>query len=286
MKQKPLLLAALLLAFLISGCIEFKRQTLSYRHDAAGDTLYIFQDYQGIFGGENEASLTDDEIRQFDSLWNGERTFFFNNWITEYNRDTLLEMKHTPAGDLDPDPAYEKAMRTLADVALTNVNVENVGLYWNTDKELCGAQRVTVRNLSKVFTALNEVIRFAVREEAGKDEKTAEERKLFLGFFERGEMALRLDGNRLEIRIPVPEADYNTWKAEDRQAIALRESGAEFSYAEGTARVAVGTRDARMVSFTLPFSDNPYSDNAEREARKRGIKDTFDAKAAAEAFLQ
>ena len=40
---------------LLTGCLEFERQTLTYRYDAKTDKLRIFHSYQGIFGADIES---------------------------------------------------------------------------------------------------------------------------------------------------------------------------------------------------------------------------------------
>ena len=141
---------------LLTGCLEFERQSLSFRHDLANDTLYIFQDYQGIFGVENPARLTEAEREQMASVMQQERTFFFANWIAEYNRKLFMEKQQTPKGELDANEAYEASLRALLQVALANIKVENLGFYLNREHRLCGAQRVTVKHVSKVVEALNQ----------------------------------------------------------------------------------------------------------------------------------
>jgi len=62
------------------------------------DTLRIFQSYQAIFGEDSKDGLSHDELAQLDSVLTGQRTFFFANWIWEYNHDelrqTMDELKH------------------------------------------------------------------------------------------------------------------------------------------------------------------------------------------------
>jgi hypothetical protein len=181
----------------LTGCLEFKRQSMLFRHDAATDTLCIFQDYQGIFGAENPALLTEAEREQMASVMQQERTFFFANWIAEYNRKLFLEKQQTPKGELDADEACEASFRAVLGVTLANVKVENVGFYLNRENRLCGAQRVTVKNVSKVLAALNHALRFVARHEGNKWEKTKEERRLLHAFDDSGQDALRLEGNRL-----------------------------------------------------------------------------------------
>ena len=82
--RRSALAAAILL--LTSSCIEFEKQTLTFRYDRTEERLRIFQVYEGIFGGERQEGLKDDEKKQLDSVFERERTFFFANWIWEYDR--------------------------------------------------------------------------------------------------------------------------------------------------------------------------------------------------------
>src|SRR5919198_2743031 len=80
---------------LLTGCLEFGKQTMSYHYDKATDTLRIFQDYHGIFGedakGKPGEGLSAEEQEQLESVLKGQRTFFFSNWIFEYNRQQIEE---------------------------------------------------------------------------------------------------------------------------------------------------------------------------------------------------
>lgn len=285
MKKWILLVLSFALLGLVTGCIEYERQTMSFRHEPATDTLYIFQDYQGIFGVDDPASLSDGEVDQLASVFRGERTFFYNNWITEYNREHLQERLRTPKGELDKDEAYEAAIRTAAELALANVKVENIGFYFNQDSQLCGAQRVTVKNTSKVLASLNKLLLFLMRDLATRDDTSAEDKKLMLKFADSAQNVLRLDGNRLEIRWACSEADYRKFKDQTPQGKGFRESGGEVSHADGVITLVLGKKDAQSTSLTMPFSEHPYVSNALAEARKQGIKPSYDAAAAAKAFL-
>ena len=287
MKQKlTIALSVLVLLCAITGCIEYERQTMSYRHDPATDTLFIFQDYQGIFGRDDSTKLSEAEIDQLSSVITGERTFFFSNWITEYNRERLEEAQRTPKGELHNNPAYEEAIRQMAGVALANVKVDNVGLYLNSEKQLCGSQRVTVNKVSTVLAALNHLMLFVAREEAEKEGTSTADKTRLLRFADSGQKMFTLEGNRLEVRWPVSEADYRSFRNDNAQAIAFREAGGTLSHADGMILITLGTKDAKSVSITLPFAEKPYTGNALAEAKKHGIKDSFNAAAAAKAFLQ
>jgi hypothetical protein len=275
-----------LLACLLTGCLEFERQSLSFRHDSATDTLYIFQDYQGIFGAENPARLSEAEREQMASVMQQERTFFFGNWITEYNRKLFLEKQQAPKGELDENEAYEASLRALIDVALANVKVENVGFYLNRENRLCGAQRVTVKNISKVLAALNDSLRYVARHEGNKWETSKAARRLLHAFADSGQDALRLEGNRLVIRWPATEEDYLKFKDRTPQGAAFRKSGGEMTYTNGVVVLALGQPQSKSVSLTLPVSDHSYSGNSLAEAKKYGVKESFDAVGAAKAFLE
>ena len=287
MKPRLLLPLVLLAVCFSAGCLEFRRQTLSWRHDPASDTLYLFQDFQGIFGGDNPTLLTEEETRQMASVMQGGRTFFFNNWLTEFDRNRLRQTLQTPKGEVDPNPAYEAAIRALAETALTNVTVDNAGFYLNADMELSGAQRVTVRNVSEVMAALNKMLLFLARAEAGKEETSEDEKRLLLKFAESGQDTFRLDDNRLEARWPVTEEAYRKFKDQESPAArTFRKAGGSVDYSDGVLILGLGAKDARMVSVTLPVSEKAYSRNGLSEARRYGVRETFAALEEARAFLQ
>ena len=286
MKSRVSIALLCVLSCCLTGCLEFERQTMSFRYDSATDTLYIFQDYQGIFGAEDPARLTEPEREQMASVMQQERTFFFGNWITEYNRKLFLEKQQTPKGELDSDQAYEASLRALLDVALANIKVENVGFYLNRENRLCGAQYLTIKNTSKLVAALNHTLRHFARLEGNKWETTKRARRLLYAFADSDQDALRLDGNRVEIRWPVTEEDYGKFKDRTPQGAAFRESGGELTYTNGVIVLTLGKPDSKLVSLTLPFSDQPYSSNSLAEAKTYGVKASFDAVGSAKAFLE
>jgi hypothetical protein len=285
MKNRSKIALAALLTVVLSGCLEFEQQRLSFRHDPATDTLYIFQDYQGIFGAEDPARLTEAEKEQMASVLKEERTFFFANWLAEFNRKLFLEKQQAPKGELETDAAAEGALRAVLDLALANVKVENVGFYLDGKGRLCGAQRVTVRNVSKVVAALNRWLPFVLRQEGNKFDKQKEERRALYAFADSGQDVLRLDGNRIEIRWPATEEEFQRIKDQTPQGRAFEESGGAMSYTNRMIVLTLGKPEAGPLSLTLPVSDKAYSTNALAEARNYEIKSAFDAVGAAKAFL-
>ena len=86
MRSKIAVFFSLGFLLLLCGCLEFEEQSMSYRYDEKTDTLYIFQDYRGIAASSGE-KLSADEVQQLESVIKTERTFFFANWIFEFNRE-------------------------------------------------------------------------------------------------------------------------------------------------------------------------------------------------------
>jgi hypothetical protein len=282
MKSKPILFLVPLLLF--AGCIEFSRQTLSYRYDAAADTLYIFQDYEGILGADDSGRLSTEESEQLASVMKGGRTFFFNNWISEYNRARVEEDLKKPKGELDANEEFETAMRTLEQRALSGIQVENIGFYKNKEGQLCGAQRVTVRQCSKIVAALNRMMPFVMRESAGQNDKSEKERQALLKFAAGNEPFLRFDGNRVEVRTPMDADAFHAFE-QGRMAQGIRSGGGSFTFKDDVLTVQLGERDAKTFSITLPFSEKTYVENALAAARQYGIKEGFDPHQAAKEFL-
>jgi hypothetical protein len=285
MKNRLRIALAASLTVLLTGCLEFERQCLSFRHDAAADTLYIFQDYQGIFGADDPAQLTEGEKEQMASVIKGERTFFFANWLAEFNRKPLAEKQEAPMGELDADESYEAALRSLLAVALANIRVENVGFYLSRDGRLCGAQRVTVKNVSKVVAVLNHWLPGVLRQEGNKWDKTKEQRRNLYAFAGSGQDVLRLDGNRMEIRWPATAEEFVWFRDRSPQGRAFREGAGEMAYANRMIVLTLGKPGAESVSLTLPVSERAYSTNALAEAKKYEIKGVFNAASAAKTFL-
>jgi hypothetical protein len=285
MTKRLMITWPVLLTVLLSGCLEFERQEMVFRHDAASDSLYIFQDYRGIFGADDPARLTEAETEQMASVMKSERTFFFGNWVAEFSRPGFAEKLQAPKGELDADPVFEGALRALMGACLTNIQVENVGFYLNGKGQLCGAQRVTIRHISKVLSALNGCLRLHLRREANKWGMLKEARRALYAFVDAGEEVLRLEGNRVEIHWPTTEEDYQQFKAETPQARAFLESGGALQFSNGMAIATLGQRDGRVVVVSLPFSQKRYATNGLGEAKKYGIKESFDPAAAAKAFL-
>ena len=45
-----------------AGCIDFEKQTMTYRHFPKADTLVIWQQYEGIYGETEKNGLSENEL--------------------------------------------------------------------------------------------------------------------------------------------------------------------------------------------------------------------------------
>ena len=279
----------------LTGCIEFERQTVSYRYDAKSDTIRFFQHYQGIFGASNTDELSDEEQSQLNSVLTTERTFFFSNWVFEFNRETirewLAELK-TPEGlekfkgDVAALPRLEKLLKLVLD----SVRVENVGFHIGDGGKLCGAQRVTMKNASQIITAANEVIRDAYKQVAAKPETAVEERAILEKSVARQQAYIALDGNRLRVRLPVTRTDYDREFSPDakpsKQVGELVQSGGSLAFDNNELIATFGGVKDDVTTLTLSMSEKQYVSNLlEVVKRKPGLKGAFDVKAAVAEFL-
>jgi len=299
MKQGLFRLLAPALTLLLAGCLEFESQTLSYHHDKASDSLRIFQDYKGIFGsgaeGEPEKSLNSEEMVQLESVLKGQRTFFFGNWILEFNRadveealaavkdpERRAELKMPPEGIAE----FEKLLKLL----LENVRIENGPFYLDPQKKLCGVQSVTLTNASSVIGAVNECGPFLMQAHAEEEGVPPADREAISRFAKASRKYVELDGNALTVRWPTSRGSYDETfgaKAEDPAWVAeMKEAGVGIAFADDVATLKLGKRDDEITSLTLPVSEESYTPNALGPAgRHHVVKETFEPVEAARKFL-
>lgn len=291
MLRKLLLFLALGLG--LTGCIEFERQTMSYQHDAAADTLRIHQTYHGIYGADDVARLSDAERDQLSSVMKGRRTFFFANWIFELNieafRAGLAEAAAPKSNSLEE--AHRRATTNLLTLLIANVQIENGKFFLNEQGQPCGTQRVTLRNVSKLLTAGNALMRKALEVEM-KGKETAAERELINRSLARPEPFLALTGQQLRFRFPLSATEFDQLGADDEK---LKRFFAEFvrlggvmQHEHGELHVRFGRPDARRETVTLPMAGKKsYVGNALPHLREaHGLAGGFRAEQDAEDFLR
>ena len=288
-------LSALVLALLHTGCIEFKRQVLSYRIDTQEDALLIFQNYQGIYGAEHEDRLSNQEAAQLRSVMEGERTFFFSNWIFELNvaslDKTLADLENEP----ESTPA-ERAIRGRIGSAVKavreNLTVGNGPLYLDTEGRLCGTQTVRINNLTAVIRAANDGIAAYLERKLLNSDNDSEERRMAGQARRDHSPFLSVEGNQILFRHPLTDAQlrrelFPPGKG-DRQLAKLKQAGIHISHEAGQLRVRIGQPTDRVTRLAMnPFA-NAYRKNALRftQEQRVPVEPEYDVETATTEFLR
>ena len=286
--------ALLTVILALTGCIEFERQTLTYEHDAAADTLLIHQTYHGIYGAADLSQLSAQEQGQLADVMSNQRTFFFANWIFELN---VKSFKETLTNNAEPETdllkeTQRRATTNMLALLVTNVCVENGEFYLNDEGRPCGTQRVTIRNVSKLLAAGNEATRRLWEVEL-KGDRAAEERELIKASLARPEPFFSLAGQQINFRYPLARAEYDQLGADDpkhwKHLISefIRQGGT-MTHENGEIRLRFGRIDAKRETVTLPMAGKEnYRPNTVAHLREKyGVSGTFDPKQDAEAFFK
>ncbi|MDE3245498.1 MAG: hypothetical protein KGN80_05375 [Acidobacteriota bacterium] len=276
---------------LLTGCLDYGQQTLTYRYDAKRDTLRIFQVYQGIFGDDQPVGLSAKELDQLQSVLSGQRTFFFANWILEYDRAEIRKALEDPAKpEAKLDAATRKRQQQFLKLLLDNVRVENGAFYLDEQGKLCGVQRVTVTRLSSLVAAANMGIRDLLKLEAGREKVPAEERDLFLRSAERPRPFVVMEGNQLRLRIPMTQASFEKSFGpktdSSRQIDEFKRQGGQAAFSDNELNWSFGAPSDTVTTLTLPVSEKLYVANALDAVKSRAVvHEKMDVAAAAKAFI-
>ncbi|PAW90737.1 MAG: hypothetical protein B9S33_01465 [Pedosphaera sp. Tous-C6FEB] len=286
------LLPFLALGLALTGCIEFERQTMTCERDAKADTLHIHQTYHGIYGADDVTQLSAQEREQLADVMKGQRTFFFANWIFELSVGSFKEQL---AQEAEPkknslEEAQRRAATNLLALLVANVRVENGKFYLNDKGQPCGTQRVTLRNVSKLLAAGNEVIRRGLEVEM-KDKPAAAERELFNASLARREPFITLAGQQIRFRWPYAKAEFDKIGTDDvkleRFVAEFVRQGGQMSHAQGEMHLRFGHTDATRETITLPMIGKGYQANALGHVRDTfGLAKDFDPKKDTEDFLR
>ena len=286
--------ALLAVALALTGCIEFERQTVTYEHDAAADTLLIHQTYHGLYGEDDVTRLSEEERKQLADVMSGQRTFFFANWVFELNIGAFKdELARSAVPETDTlKEAQRRATTNLLALLVANVRVENGKFYLNDQGQPCGTQRVTIRNVRKLLTAGNEAMRKALEVEL-KDKLTAEDRELINAALARPEPFFTLTGQQLRFRTPVSRAEFDQLGADNPKlkhfiSEFIRQGGT-MAHENGEVRLRFSRTDAARETATLPMGagEESYRPNAAAHLREKfGLTKDFDPKQDAEAFFK
>jgi hypothetical protein len=276
--------AAAFVCLFWSGCIQFERQLLTYRHDPSSDTLRVYQTYVGVFGdGTAEGTLLSgasssgspvrhgeglnpDEQNQLLDAFAGQQTYTYTSWPSL----DFAEVRAEKAG-LPPEAVQ---------VLLAGLHVSNGPFYLDAEGRLCAVQRITVTHISKVLAAFEAVVRSDFAKDRGS--RSAEQYALELRVAANPEPLVWLEGNRVTLRRPQLRENF-----ESDDYDSLVHAGVEIAFADDTATFRFGRTDSDHELFAvLPDPGATYVGNAVAFVRERfGIAERFDAQADAARFF-
>ena len=171
MSKNPIPIVLSLIILLLSGCIEFENEEVEWKYLPEEEAIVATLRYQGIYGGDGKKKegkkpakdLTEQEVNQLASVMQGGRAFFFNNWISEFNRETLKKGIEK-LGDV-PDGVKSR----LLNLMLKEGEVKNVGFYLDEKGRLCGAQTFRLGKMKDVSDLTNELISQEALKHINKD---------------------------------------------------------------------------------------------------------------------
>jgi hypothetical protein len=284
-------------AALSTGCIEFEEQTMSYRYDRVADELRIFQDYRGIFGGDAgglaESPLSGKEEAQLDSVLSGQRTFFFENWIFEYDQQAWKRFRADlkDPEKLELEPADIPEMDKLVKLLIDHVRVENGPFYLGPDGKLCGVQSVTFSRFSEIVSAVNTCAPALFKEITGGEDSSPADHEAVAKFTNNANLKLlQIDGNALRLHWPVSRASFDASfgdQSDDPDRIKeIAAAGIGVAWAADVATITLGNKDDEITRTSLSVRKKTYTGNAIAAARKKHtVKEKFDPAAAAKTFL-
>ncbi|MBU60948.1 MAG: hypothetical protein CMI26_00435, partial [Opitutae bacterium] len=131
------------------------------------DTLLIALKYEGIYGATKagfddrsqdvatEEQLSDRQVEQLESVLAGGRAFFFNNWISEYNRAGCAEALQKMQDGKHPEMVFGDPEEKLLNALLDYSEVNNLGFYLDENKRLCGVQSMRISHFTRFIRLLN-----------------------------------------------------------------------------------------------------------------------------------
>jgi hypothetical protein len=280
-------------SIIITSCITFEGQNSAYRYDKKNDRLLIFQVYENIFASgpaiastntsktiQSEPSLTDDEKKELESVMKGQRTFFFSNWITEYNRENLIKDIRENKEKLQSAESTEKVQLeksiSLMEKLLASVFIKNGGFFFNDCGQLCGYQYVTVSNVSTLIPQVNKLISLYVESDLSKTNITGQLERERVNDAIRAENWVRLQGNQFHIMM-VTEQDIDR---EHRRARENNEkdflgditNNLEITYQKPIGEITIGTSKQITTELFSPPSSSIRTNLVDHVEKTYGIK--------------
>jgi hypothetical protein len=223
---------------------------------------------------------------------NGQRTFFFGNWITEYNRadvekaiaETNAGAASRPAAASQPSPAEKRARSEVAlfEQLLASVKVANGKFFLNGAGQLGAYQQMTVDQVSRVIERANTAIS-AMLAADDLDEFSPAERDKLRAFAAGKGRWVELNGNELRFRF---------WDRYDK-FIEFREDLLKqfvrgqiiVNYNQPLVEVIIGRPENPFTELTAPASSIPDRQLIDFVRKRYGIEQKGDVGALRRAFL-
>ncbi len=292
MKRAALLVLACA-ALTVGSCISFERQTMVFRYDPAKDRLLIFQIYEGIHGKDSGRSLDKTERAEIASVLERQRTFFFSNWILEYDRSAIEDLSRGSAGS---QGRVDEALQRLAKMLLANAEVRNGRFFLNAEGKLSGYQFVTLENASSVVAQANLAISSAIAkgfvEEKDRPGLSVQSQRRIQAAAREGHEWIRLDADAIRLRYPLTYEDFRAVRRgavdalqkvlateESREAklaevveqlSLILQSDLWITYVDGMVDIGIGRPGRSRAELVLNTSESEYSPNVVQFAKTHG----------------
>lgn len=273
----------LLVTIAFTGCIEWDHQVVRYRYDHKTDTLLIFQDYRGIYGADKKEQLSDNEKEQIKSVLEGQRTFFFANWIFEISReslrDSMAEMRDR-SGDTVAEDDARLAILAAMEIFEPSFTIKNGDFYHDQEGRLSAVQSVSIRNVSKILPLVNEAIRAAYKAEARKKVDNVEAQLSWNRVADGKWTFIRFVGNQVQLKLP-----GNLFE-EDVDLKDLKNSGVQIGLVDSGVTATMGRPDDKFTTVAHDPFEKTYGDNLLKHLQgKVKIRKTLDVEKQAKNFL-
>ncbi len=284
-----LALAAALLPWM--ACLDFESQSLTYRYFAASDVMVIFQNYEGVHGTSQADGLDATERDQLASVFEGPRTFFFSNWILEYNAPQVRQRLAELRNDAQSAPEVRKATMALLELLLENVTIQSGPFYLNADGKTSGIQRVTVRRFAKILAAANAALRAELLARPAKDGEDVFQQGLRRHARAHADFIIQ-KGQRIEAHLPAGwDTIWVTLHGEDSSILKavpkMLEGGFEFALRHNQLVLAAGAVEGNATTLRMTNAEGKYRPNAAGYLEeKHGLKRTFDVARAQREFFE
>jgi hypothetical protein len=259
--KRAIVMVLVMLTVSLTSCVRFDKQTLTYRYDAEKDELRIFQVYERISAQGQDGKLTDVEKKELGDVIMGQHTFFFGNWILEYNEKLVkgnIAQSKKRAHD-EPHTALEKAELELMEQLVSSIEVENGKFFLNGSNELCAYQKVSVSNVSKLVEKTNQFLSLGIQSTEGlSGDAFSQEGKAQIRKFFETTNCLELKGNQFIVHFPMSHENFSKMRKDLTEAkskgepdllLSLLEEDFDMSYEEPIMQVVVGGKYSKQTEI-------------------------------------